>query len=110
VERKGNNDENAVFDPAQIFGIDHGICFHEEYKLRTVIWEFAGEPIPLKLLTNLQSFQHNLQNPGSELNSLLATLLNKNEIMTLVQRVERLIIECVFPEPGLGRHYPWPPV
>src|SRR5690606_16504443 len=29
----------------ELFGIDHGLCFHEDFKLRTVIWDFAGEPI-----------------------------------------------------------------
>ena len=110
MEQTADDDGESVFDPTHIWGIDHGICFHEDYKLRTVIWEFAGEFIPSKLLADLQAFQHDLQNPESELRSLLFPLLSKNEMDALFQRIERLLTKGVFPDPGPGRHYPWPPV
>jgi hypothetical protein len=110
VENVGNNQNNPGFDHAQIWGIDHGICFHADYKLRTVIWEFAGEPIPLQFLNDLQSLQYDLRNLNSELNANLAPLLDKKEIIALKQRVDCLVADCVFPNPGPGRHYPWPPV
>jgi hypothetical protein len=110
VEKKMNNDNAVMIDSARVWGIDHGICFHEDYKLRTVLWEFAGEPIPLKFLTNLQALQQKLVNPESGLRSLLASLLSLKEIDALVKRVQALMAGCVFPDPGPGRHYPWPPV
>jgi len=110
VENKVNIDNPQDINHPQIWGIDHGICFHEEYKLRTVIWEFAGEPIPQNILNNLQSFQYKLRNPESDLNERLIPLLSDNEIAALKQRVDRLIAGCIFPNPGPGRHYPWPPV
>jgi hypothetical protein len=110
VEKKSNDLDKMVLEPDRIWGIDHGICFHEDYKLRTVIWEFAGEQIPLKILTGLQLLQHKLQNPRSEINEQLSSLLEKNEIIAFKRRVDRLVMNCVFPDPGPGRHYPWPPV
>ena len=87
VEQATNGEGEMVFDPAHVWGIDHGICFHEEYKLRTVIWEFAGEPIPSKLLESLELLQHEFQTADSELRSLLFPLLSKNELDALLQRV-----------------------
>jgi uncharacterized repeat protein (TIGR03843 family) len=110
VEHKVENGAESFFDPAQIWGIDHGICFHEEYKLRTVIWEFAGEPIPPGLLSDLRSFADETKDPESRLSSLLSPLLSSREISALVSRVDQLVEGCVFPDPGPGRHYPWPPV
>ena len=110
VENNAQGGANSLIDPAKIWGIDHGICFHEEYKLRTVIWEFAGEPIPSRLLSDLRSFLDELKNPEGCLRSKLKPLLSRGEIDALVSRVEGLAKEGVFPEPGLGRHYPWPPV
>ncbi|MFQ5923733.1 MAG: hypothetical protein ACE5M4_12905, partial [Anaerolineales bacterium] len=45
--------------------IDHGICFHEDHKLRTVIWDFAGEAIPSALLGDLQALASKLEDQGS---------------------------------------------
>ncbi len=51
TDRKSGHCLVSVGD--ELFGIDHGLCFHEEFKLRTVIWEFAGEPIPTRLLDDV---------------------------------------------------------
>lgn len=109
VEQSAADDEMAS-DPAHIWGIDHGICFNVEHKLRTVIWEFAGEPIPAGLAIDIESFRKNLETPDSSLRLQLAQLLGRNEIDALFQRVEGLLLGGVFPVPGTGRHYPWPPV
>lgn len=101
-------------DPAgvaadRLWGIDHGICFHTEYKLRTVIWEFAGQPIPQPLLQDLRAFQDKL---AADTNGRrqLSKLLSEAEVLAMAQRLALLIRQGVFPEPGPGRHYPWPPV
>lgn len=90
--------------------IDHGICFHAESKLRTVIWEFAGQPIPDALRHDLTLFQEALGDKGNGLRDDLARLLADVEIRALQQRAERLLNEGKFCHPGPGRHYPWPPI
>src|SRR6266508_4407214 len=67
----------------KLYAIDHGICFHEEDKLRTVLWDFAGQKIPAHLLARLSLSQ-----------SLLADLepyLNPSEISALCDRAEYIL-------------------
>lgn len=95
---------------ARLWGIDHGICFHADAKLRTVIWEFGGSPIPETLHQDLAGFRTLLEDPGSSLRLELAGLLTEPEIDALCRRMRRLVDRGKFPHPGAGRHYPWPPV
>lgn len=97
-------------DPVRLWGIDHGICFHVEPKLRTVIWEFAGMPIPTEMKGELAAFRARLVNESDTLSAVLGKLLSAVEIEALRRRLNRLIDRAVFPQPGAGRHYPWPPV
>jgi uncharacterized repeat protein (TIGR03843 family) len=90
-----------------IWLIDHGVCFHQEPKLRTVIWDFAGEPIPEDLLGAVQAARAGLQ-PGAELATALAELLEPGELAALRARAEAVLRERRFPLPGPGRPYPWP--
>jgi hypothetical protein len=94
----------------KLWGIDHGICFHSEFKLRTVIWEFANIPIPADLMADLLQLQKRLHIPADPLFKQLQEILNNLEIKALRQRADRLTRQGVFPKPGPGRHYPWPPV
>ena len=87
--------------------IDHGICFHEQHKLRTVIWDFAGEPIPSALVRDLHALESKFGDKGS-LSLELAGLLSSNEIRALSARISWLVREPHFPEPGPQRNYPWP--
>ena len=86
--------------------IDHGLCFHEEEKLRTVIWDYAGETISRDLLEALAKL------PSNE--SLLTDLqlyLSPREISALVVRAETLISSGVFPlPPETRRAFPYPPI
>ena len=102
--------KNGGATPPRLWGIDHGICFHSEHKLRTVIWEFAGETIPVRLVNDLKRFRERLSHNDDTVTTKLADLLSQREITALQKRVERLIDTAVFPQPGPGRHYPWPPV
>ena len=97
-------------DVARLWGIDHGICFHTDPKLRTVIWEFGGTPIPESLKTDMGRFRARLDDPKDELSAALGQLLSPPEIEALRHRLIRLIERANFPQPGAGRHYPWPPV
>ena len=92
-----------------IWVIDHGVCFNEEPKLRTVIWEFLGEPIPAGLLKDLRKLAISLE-PDGDLRARLSELLSGREIAALEERVRGLIAGGAFPEPGPGRPYPWPPI
>jgi hypothetical protein len=92
----------------RLWAIDHGVCFHTDYKLRTVIWEFAGEPIPVQLAADLAAFQKWLYEGDSELYRQFCELLSPQEIAALADRLQRLINRNIFPHPGPGRHYPWP--
>jgi len=86
--------------------IDHGLCFHWEDKLRTVIWDYAGEIIPGELLQALT--------PLSSDQNLLADLqpyLSPREISALLARAKDLISTGIFPYPPEHRRaYPYPPV
>ena len=97
-------------EPARLWGIDHGICFHVDPKLRTVIWEFAGTPIPDDLRRDLEAFKVRLADQDDELLLELGRLLSLVELEVLGRRLNRLIDRAKFPQPGSGRHYPWPPV
>lgn len=85
-----------------IWAIDNGLTFHVEIKLRTVIWDFAGEPIPSPALADLARLIDAGPPPG------LAALLASDERDALVRRARALVAHARFPsEPG-GRCYPWP--
>lgn len=92
----------------RLWAIDHGVCFHTEYKLRSVIWEFAGQPIPDYIMTSLVDFQSWLCNGDDPPYAELSQLLDPKELKALSHRLQRLIEEGCFPHPGSGRHYPWP--
>lgn len=94
----------------KLWGIDHGICFHNEPKLRTVIWDFAGQAIPEPLLNDIQVLFDDLCNDG-EIAHCLRDLINPFEMEALVERIKHLLRKKVYPYPsGGGPSYPWPPV
>jgi len=106
ADRKGSH---LLFDEDHhLWLIDHGICFHAEDKLRTVIWDFAGEPIPDQLCADVQAFLLKLQ-PENELMLQLQPLLSQKEIRALRSRAEHLLTFSQFPEPDPDqRSFPWP--
>jgi uncharacterized repeat protein (TIGR03843 family) len=90
--------------------IDHGLCFHEEDKLRTVIWDFAGEPIPESLLEALASLR-TLLSGTSGARAELGRYLSPSEIAALDARAEGLIASGLYPQPPAARRaYPYPPI
>lgn len=121
----------------RLWAIDHGLCFHTEYKLRTVIWEFANEPIDAELLDDLAGLHAQLLGApdphpaapdpadpdapapdaaepdagAANLADTLCALLAPNEQRALLQRVQALLGAGRFPAPHpQRRNYPWPPV
>lgn len=91
----------------RIWGIDHGLTFHTDYKLRTVIWDYAGERVPEALCRDLERLLTQLQHAGP-LYQQLEELLARREIEAFVQRIENTLAQSVFPAPGLRRSVPWP--
>jgi len=86
--------------------IDHGVCFHDEPKLRTVIWDFVGEPIPEEMRSDLAALGASLER--GPLRDRLEDLLRPVEIRASERRLADLLEGGRFPEPGPGRPYPWP--
>jgi hypothetical protein len=88
--------------------IDHGLCFHTDPKLRTVIWDFSGQPIPKAFISDVQLLAANLSEPGLE-SSDLKQLLMPEEIQALARRIQDLAEMPVFPIPDPERRpFPWP--
>jgi hypothetical protein len=87
--------------------IDHGLCFHGEDKLRTVVWDHAGEPIPKVLLADVDKALM-LLFPGKLLYQGLKPHLSEVEITALRARGQALVESGVFPRPPEDRRsYPW---
>ncbi|MSW85254.1 MAG: SCO1664 family protein [Actinobacteria bacterium] len=86
-----------------IFGIDHGVCFHHEDKLRTVLWGWIGEPIPADIVTALHSIRSQI------VDGLLDVWLTVTEIDATTARIDRLLESGTFPSPtGAWPPLPWP--
>jgi hypothetical protein len=91
----------------RLWAIDNALTFHAEPKLRTVIWDFSGLPLPQGVLDDLFLLQKDLQEE-TNLSRSLSCALGEDERTALRRRVERLIRSGRFPEPGPGRAVPWP--
>jgi uncharacterized repeat protein (TIGR03843 family) len=105
ADRKGGH--VLLGESDHLWLIDHGVSFHVDDKLRTVIWDFIGEPIPRELLAALRKARRSLDTGGS-LHTELSGLLSAEEIDALRARADRLLRSRRFPPPGVGRPYPWP--
>ncbi len=84
----------------KIWGIDHGLTFHSVTKIRTVIWDFEGEPIADNLVSDLSAFREDLKRPKGRVRKLVR-LLEKEEVAALVQRIGWVLEVREYP--GLGR-------
>jgi len=91
----------------RIWGIDQGLTFNSVHKLRTVIWDWAGKPIPKDMLEELRAFQRQLS-PKSALVNALAKLIAEEEIEAARKRLSTLLSTGIFPHPGPYRSVPWP--
>lgn len=108
ADRKGGHILRGADD--HIWGIDHGITFHTDPKLRTVIWEYAGQPIPTNLVEDIKELSDHLAAADDPLVTVLRELLDKQEVAAFKRRVERVIQRPQYPSPGGGRSMPWPPI
>jgi len=85
-----------------VWAIDNGLCFHAEFKVRTVIWDFAGEPLPDDVASDL----HRLVDDG--LPPVFDQLLDPFERDAVLARAQALLHAGRFPHDPSGRRYPWP--
>jgi uncharacterized repeat protein (TIGR03843 family) len=108
ADRKGGH--CLLGEDGHIWAIDHGVCFHEEPKLRTVIWEYTGEPIPQPLVDDVGRLGERL-GAGAPPCEQLTRLLADQEVGALRRRIAEIVAHPTFPSPAGDRPpYPWPPV
>ncbi|MEZ5136900.1 MAG: SCO1664 family protein [Acidimicrobiales bacterium] len=100
TDRKGGH--VLIDGDGGIWAIDNGLCFHAEPKLRTVIWDFAFEPIPAPIVDGLCRLG------DGDLPAELRTLLSVDEVDQLELRARGLVRHGVFPHDPTGRRVPWP--
>jgi hypothetical protein len=90
-----------------VYGVDHGICFSIEPKLRTLLWRWAGKPLPVAALAVLERLDEQLR---GELGEQLHEHLTRREVRRTQQRVAELLRTQVHPQPsGEWPALPWPP-
>lgn len=94
----------------RVWAIDHGITFNADYKLRTVIWDFAGQPIPNDILSDLRRLRTEIDSKRL-LGRSLRHLLDDAEVVAFLRRIDGVLKLKVFPTPArTQRSIPWPPV
>jgi len=108
ADRKGGH---ILRDEAgKLWAIDHALCFHAETKLRTVIWDFAGQPLGEALLNSLDALNLRLS-PGQPFLREISRYLSAAESDSLRERYQKLLADGHFPFPAEDRRaFPWPPV
>jgi uncharacterized repeat protein (TIGR03843 family) len=100
ADRKGGH---CLIDASgRIWGIDHGLCFHVQPKLRTVIWDFAGHPIEDDDAAAIEGLL------AAGLTGPVTELLHPEECRALEKRARHLINQKKLPEPRTDHPYPWP--
>ncbi len=108
ADRKGGH--ILVDRQDHIWLIDHGLCFHHDDKLRTILWDFSGEPIADELLDQVKALVAQLEDTA-DIYRQLAQLISPVEISALCRRSRKLLSERTFPLPSQEyRPYPWPPI
>jgi hypothetical protein len=106
ADRKGGH---CLRDRAgKLWGIDHGLTFHTVFKLRTVIWDFCGQPIPPGLLDTLRRFRDDAARVA-ETRAALGELLSRREVDAVFDRLDRVLETGTYPDLDPYRNVPWPP-
>lgn len=107
ADRKGGHcllDEDRT-----LWAIDHGLTFHVDPKLRTILWEYSGEALPEGLRPGLAGVLRGLR--GARLGRVLARWLESDELAMLERRARQMLDPgWRFPPPRSRRAVPWPPI
>jgi uncharacterized repeat protein (TIGR03843 family) len=105
ADRKGGH---VLIDDDHVYGVDHGVCFHVDPKLRTVLWGFVGEPLPDEIADVLRKLRVDLD---GTLGEALSDHLTNAEVAEVGVRIDRLLLGGCFPTPsGAWPAVPWPPI
>ena len=99
ADRKGGH--CLLGTDGHVWSVDHGLCFHADPKLRTVMWDFEGMAIPDSLVSDLARFAVSLPDE-------LGGLIDGEEIEALAARAAAIVKRPVFPAARSARPYPWP--
>jgi hypothetical protein len=92
-----------------LYGCDHGVCFAEEYKLRTVLWQWRGDPLTQDAVQALERLSDQFEN--GELIPELQQWITEDEVTATRIRVEMLLRHKVHPyPPDDWPAVPWPPI
>ena len=105
ADRKGGH--CLLARDGRLWCIDQGLTFHADEKLRTVIWDFQGQPVPQPILADIARFAEELHR-DSELRAELASLISPRELARLEERAGLIDKLRVYPSPPPYRPYPWP--
>jgi uncharacterized repeat protein (TIGR03843 family) len=106
ADRKGGH--VLLTKDRHLYGVDHGVCFHVEDKLRTVLWGWVGQSLPEDAVDGLSALRDGL---AGGLGQSLRELLSAEEVDATTERLSRLLTAGEFPEPGDGwPAVPWPPM
>ena len=108
ADRKGGH--CLVDSEGHLWGIDHGITFNSVHKLRTVIWDFAGQVIAEALLNDVARLCTALDDVATPYAHSMHKLLSGTEIRAFQNRLRHVLKQRRYPQPGPGPNYPWPPV
>jgi uncharacterized repeat protein (TIGR03843 family) len=100
TDRKGGH--CLVDADGHVWGIDNGLSFHAEFKLRTVIWDFAGDPVDPALLADLEGLVE------AGLPDTVGSLIGTFERDAVLTRARAVVREGALPHDPTGRRYPWP--
>jgi hypothetical protein len=105
ADRKGGH--LIPMPSGHVYGVDHGVTFHSQDKLRTVLWSWAGDPLDDEAIDMLSDLRAQLE---GALGDELRTLLTRREVAATVRRLDRLLTVRRYPEPsGDWPAIPWPP-
>jgi len=95
----------------RFWAIDHGICFHQDDKLRTVLWDFAGQSLPEEVARSLYQVRTWFEQESSSQYHKVSRLINPAEMYALHERLTHILTTGTYPLPPQQRRYiPWPPV
>ena len=105
ADRKGGH--VIPMPDGHVYGVDHGICFSVDPKLRTLLWRWAGKPLPVAALEVLERLGDDLR---GDLGEQLHEHLTRREVQCTQRRVSELLRTQLHPEPsGEWPALPWPP-
>jgi hypothetical protein len=108
ADRKGGH---CLLDVNQrVWAIDHGITFHTAHKLRTVIWDYANQPIEDQHYADLEALAAKLSDADTPYRKALLEHITEAEVRACEARLRRLLKTRKYPIPGSGPNHPWPPV